>query len=75
MKLVGDSCRHPEPPLRTAFLPLNNLTVLLGPNDSGKSSQYLDFLLILRLLAEPTAYSWNKIMAKPLCSSHIRRLH
>lgn len=38
MKLVGYSCRHPEPPLRKAYLPLNDLTVLLGPNDSGKSS-------------------------------------
>jgi hypothetical protein len=38
MKLVGYACRHPDPPLRTAFLPLNELTVLLGPNDSGKSS-------------------------------------
>lgn len=38
MKLVGYACRHPDPPLRTAFLPLSDLTVLLGPNDSGKSS-------------------------------------
>lgn len=38
MKLVGYSCRHPDPPLRSAFLPLSELTVLLGPNDSGKSS-------------------------------------
>ena len=38
MKLVGYACRHPDPPLRTAFLPLSELTILLGPNDSGKSS-------------------------------------
>ncbi len=38
MKIVGYACRHPDPPLRKAYLPLNDLTVLLGPNDSGKSS-------------------------------------
>ncbi len=38
MKLIGYACRHPDPPLRRAFLPLSDLTVLLGPNDSGKSS-------------------------------------
>lgn len=38
MKLIGYACRHPDPPLRKAFLPLSDLTVLLGPNDSGKSS-------------------------------------
>jgi hypothetical protein len=29
---------HPDPPLRRAYLPLGELTVLLGPNDSGKST-------------------------------------
>jgi hypothetical protein len=38
VKLIGYACRHPDPPLRKAFLPLSDLTVLLGPNDSGKSS-------------------------------------
>jgi hypothetical protein len=38
VKLIGYACRHPDPPLRKAYLPLNDLTVLLGPNDSGKSS-------------------------------------
>lgn len=38
MKLTGYACRHPDPPLRLAYLPLGELTVLLGPNDSGKSS-------------------------------------
>lgn len=38
MRLVGYACRHPHPPLRAAFLPLTELTVLLGPNDSGKST-------------------------------------
>jgi hypothetical protein len=38
VKIVGYACRHPDPPLREAYLPLNDLTVLLGPNDSGKSS-------------------------------------
>ena len=38
MRLTGYACRHPQPPLLEAFLPLQGLTVLLGPNDSGKSS-------------------------------------
>jgi hypothetical protein len=38
VKIFGYACRHPDPPLRSAYLPLNELTVLLGPNDSGKSS-------------------------------------
>lgn len=38
MRLTGYACRHPEPPLRKAYLPLGELTVLIGPNDSGKSS-------------------------------------
>lgn len=37
-RLIGYACTHPDPPLRRAFLPLERLTVLLGPNDSGKSS-------------------------------------
>ena len=38
MKLIGYACRHPAPPLREAFLALGDLTVLLGPNDAGKTS-------------------------------------
>jgi hypothetical protein len=38
MRIIGYACKHPEPPLRRAFVPLGQLTVLLGPNDSGKSS-------------------------------------
>jgi hypothetical protein len=38
MRLIGYACRHPDPPLGEAFLTLGELTVLLGPNDSGKSS-------------------------------------
>lgn len=38
MKLIGYACRHPEQPLRKAFLPLSDFTVLLGRNDAGKSS-------------------------------------
>jgi hypothetical protein len=38
MRLIGYACRHPEPPVRQAFVPLGELTVLVGPNDSGKST-------------------------------------
>lgn len=38
MRLIGYACRHPDPPLRQAYLPLGALTVLLGRNDAGKSS-------------------------------------
>jgi hypothetical protein len=38
MKLIGYACRHPRPPVRRAYLALGELTVLLGPNDSGKST-------------------------------------
>jgi ABC-type Mn2+/Zn2+ transport system ATPase subunit len=38
LNLIGYACRHPNPPLREAFLALSELTVLLGPNDAGKSS-------------------------------------
>jgi hypothetical protein len=38
MRLIGYACRHSDPPLREAFLALGDLTVLLGPNDAGKTS-------------------------------------
>jgi hypothetical protein len=38
MRFVGYSCRHAHQPLRRVFLPLSDFTVLLGRNDSGKSS-------------------------------------
>lgn len=38
MRLTGYACKHPEPPARQVFLPLGDLTVLLGPNDAGKST-------------------------------------
>jgi hypothetical protein len=38
VRLIGYACRHPDPPLRRAFLPLDRLTVMLGRNDAGKST-------------------------------------
>jgi hypothetical protein len=38
VRLVGYACKHPEPPLRHAFVPLGDLVVLLGANDTGKST-------------------------------------
>ena len=38
MKFIGYACRHSQQPLRRLFLPLSDFTVLLGRNDSGKSS-------------------------------------
>src|SRR5947208_2820106 len=38
MRLIGYACSGPEPPLLDVYVPLAPLTVLLGPNDAGKSS-------------------------------------
>ena len=38
VRLKGYACKHHEPPVRQVFLPLGELTVLLGPNDAGKST-------------------------------------
>jgi hypothetical protein len=38
MRLVEYACKHPAPPLRLALIPLDELAVLLGGNDAGKSS-------------------------------------
>jgi hypothetical protein len=38
VRLTGYACKHHVPPVRQAFLPLGDLTVLLGPNDAGKST-------------------------------------
>jgi hypothetical protein len=38
MQLFAYACTHPDPPVQRGLLPLTDLTILLGPNDSGKSS-------------------------------------
>jgi hypothetical protein len=38
MRIVAYACGGVDPPVRRGVLPLNELTILLGPNDSGKSS-------------------------------------
>lgn len=38
MRLIGYACRNASPPLQQTYLPLGPTTVLLGPNDAGKSS-------------------------------------
>jgi hypothetical protein len=38
MRLFAYACRHVDPPVRRGLLPITELTILLGPNDSGKSS-------------------------------------
>lgn len=38
MRLIGYACKSHAPPVCQVFLPLGDLTVVLGPNDSGKST-------------------------------------
>lgn len=38
MRLFAYACTHTDPPVQRGLLPLTDLTILLGPNDSGKSS-------------------------------------
>lgn len=38
MRLFSYACCNVDPPVRRGLLPLTELTILLGPNDSGKSS-------------------------------------
>ena len=38
VRLFAYACCHVDPPVRRGLLPLTELTILLGPNDSGKSS-------------------------------------
>ena len=37
MRLVGFAVTHPDGPARWGYLELDDLTVVLGPNDAGKS--------------------------------------
>jgi hypothetical protein len=38
MRVFAYACCNVDPPVRRGLLPLSELTILLGPNDSGKSS-------------------------------------
>ncbi len=37
MRLIGFAFTHPDGPAQWGYLPLDDLSVVLGPNDSGKS--------------------------------------
>src|SRR4051794_22409130 len=37
MRLTGFAFTHPDGPARWGYLPLDDLAVVLGPNDAGKS--------------------------------------
>jgi hypothetical protein len=41
VRVFAYACCDVDPPVRRGLLPLSELTILLGPNDSGKSSWLL----------------------------------